>query len=123
VQADVLDGGPDNRQATVLRREHVDLIGTLTHIAKQAFNRVGGLNVPVQRLRKRIKRQEVRFVFPEASHRLWIALAIFGFEGTQLSQRFLFCCLLPDANQFGLDLAPLSSGNGSQDSVYGLRTS
>ncbi len=33
MQADVLDGRPDNREATALRREHVDLIGALSHIA------------------------------------------------------------------------------------------
>ena len=69
----------------------------------------------LHRLRKGVKREEVLFILPQTSYRFGIALAIFGFEGTQLSQRFLFCCLLPDANQFDLDLAPLSSGDGSQD--------
>jgi hypothetical protein len=32
VQADILDRGPDNRQATVLGREDVDLISALPHI-------------------------------------------------------------------------------------------
>jgi len=61
VQADVLDGGPDDRQATGLRGEHINLIGALPHEAPQTFNRIGGLNVPVHRLRKLVKRQ--RFLF------------------------------------------------------------
>ena len=32
VQADILDRGPDNGQATGLRREHIDLVGALAHI-------------------------------------------------------------------------------------------
>ena len=33
MQADILDGGPDDGEATGHRREHVDLIGALAHIA------------------------------------------------------------------------------------------
>jgi len=32
VQANVLDRGPDNREATRLRRKHINLIGALPHI-------------------------------------------------------------------------------------------
>jgi hypothetical protein len=49
VQADILDGGPDDRQATGLRREHINLIGAVTHIAEQTLNCIGGLNVPMHR--------------------------------------------------------------------------
>ena len=61
MQADVLESRPDNGQATGLRREHVDLISALSDIAEETFNRIGGLNVPVHRLRKLVKRQ--RFLF------------------------------------------------------------
>ena len=81
VQADILDRGPDNHQATVLRGEDVDLISALPHIAEEAFNSIGGLNVPMHPLRKGIKGQEMLFVLSQASQRLWIALAILGFEG------------------------------------------
>jgi hypothetical protein len=81
VQADILDGGPDNRQATILSGEHINLIGALPHEASQAFDGVGGLNVPVHRQRKRIKRQRLLFLLSQAPHRFWIAFAIFGFEG------------------------------------------
>ena len=52
VQADILDGGPDNRQATALSDEDIYLIGALMHEAPQAFNGIGGLNVPVPGGRK-----------------------------------------------------------------------
>ena len=55
VQADILDGGPDDRQATRLRREHINLIGALAHITEQTLNRIGRLNVSVHALRKGIK--------------------------------------------------------------------
>ncbi len=54
MQVDILDGGPDNRQATALGGKDIDLIGALAHIAEQAFNGIRGLNVPVQPLRKGI---------------------------------------------------------------------
>lgn len=38
VQADILDRGPDNRQATGLGREDIDLIRPLSHIAEETFN-------------------------------------------------------------------------------------
>jgi hypothetical protein len=69
VQADILDSGPDDRQATGLRREHINLISALTHIAEQTFNGIRALKMSVHRLRKPIKRQEVLFVLSQASHR------------------------------------------------------
>jgi hypothetical protein len=47
VQTDILDSCPDNGEATRLCGEHVDLIGALAHIAEEALNSVGGLNVSV----------------------------------------------------------------------------
>ncbi len=44
VQANVLDGGPDNRETTGLRREDVDLIRALSHIAEETLNGIGRLN-------------------------------------------------------------------------------
>jgi len=61
MQADILDRGPDNRKATGLGRKHVNLVGALAHIAEEALNGIGGLNVPVHGLRKRIKCQQVLF--------------------------------------------------------------
>jgi hypothetical protein len=81
VQANILDGGPDDRQTTGLRREHINLIGALTHIAEQTLNRIGRLNVSVHGGRKGKKGQEVLFILSQAANCLWIALRVFSFEG------------------------------------------
>ncbi len=78
MQADILDGGPDNCQATGLGREHINLIRTLPDITKQAFNGIGRLNVPTHTLRKRVKRERLLFLLSQASYCLWIALTVFG---------------------------------------------
>ncbi len=70
VQTNALDGCPDNRQTTNLRREQINLIGALAYITEQALNGIGALNVSAHRGRERIKRQEVLFVLSQASHRL-----------------------------------------------------
>ena len=115
VQADILDGGPDNRQATVLGREDVNLIGALPYIAKQTFNGIGGPNMPVHALRKLVKREGLLFLLSQASDRLWIALAVFGFEGHQLDHGLLFGWLSPDPSEFGCHLSALSAGDSVQD--------
>ena len=115
MQTDVLDGGPDNCQATRFCGEDVNLISALPNIAKQAFNSIRRLNVSVHGRRKLVKRQQVLFIFSQTSHRLWIAFAVFGFEGRQLGHCFLFAGLVPDPNEFGLYLSALASGDGIQD--------
>jgi len=47
VQANVLDGGPNNGQATVLGGEDVNLIGALPDIAKETLDGIGALNMPM----------------------------------------------------------------------------
>jgi len=78
VQANVLDRGPDNRQATGLGCEDVNLIGALSHIAKETFDGVGRLHVTMHHLRKRIKCQEMLLVLSQTSYRFGIALSILG---------------------------------------------
>jgi hypothetical protein len=78
VQVDILNGRPDDAQATGLRREDIDLIGALPHETPQALNGVRGLNVAVHSLRKGIKGQEVLLILSQASHRFGIALSILG---------------------------------------------
>lgn len=112
VQADILDCCPDDCQATRFCGEDVDLIGALPHIAEEAFNGVGRLNVPVHSGKKIIKRQCSLFLLRQASHSFWIALAVSGFEGHQVGQGLLFCRLIPDPSEFGCHLSALSSGNG-----------
>ena len=123
MQADILDGGPNDGQATGLRREHVDLISPLAHIAEKTFNGVGRLNVPVHGSREGIKRERLLFLLSQASDRLWIALAVFGFEGRQVNECLLFGGLSPDPSEFGCHFSALSAGDSVQDIVYGLRTS
>ena len=78
MQADVLNRCPDNGETTGLGCEDVDLIGTLPYIAEETLDRIGGLNVPMHRCGKRIKRQEVLFVLSQAAHCFGIALSILG---------------------------------------------
>ena len=78
MKTDILHRGPDNRQATGLGREDVNLVGALSHIAKETFDGVGRLNVTMHDLRKRIKRQEMCFVLSQAAHRFGIAHRILG---------------------------------------------
>lgn len=68
MQTDILDGRPDNGQTPGLRREGVNLIGTLPHIAEETFESIGGLNVSVYALRERIKREGLLFFLGQASH-------------------------------------------------------
>jgi len=78
VQANVLDGGPHNGQATVLGGEDVNLIGALPDIAKETLDGIGALNMPMHGHRKGVKRQGLLFLFSQASDRFGIAFAIFG---------------------------------------------
>ena len=54
VQTDILHRCPDDGEATGFRREHINLIGALPHIAEQTFNGIRALNISVHRLRKPI---------------------------------------------------------------------
>ena len=121
MQADVLHSRPNNREATGLRGEHVDLISPLPHITEETLNSIGGLNVPMHALRKLVKREGLLFFLSQTSHRFWIALALLGFEGRQLDQCLLFGWLIPDADEFSLDVAPLSSRDGIEDVALLMR--
>ncbi len=62
-QANILHHGPDDRHTTGFRREDINLIGALPHIAKQAFNRIGAANVAMHDGWKGIKGQHMLFIF------------------------------------------------------------
>ncbi len=81
MQVDILDRGPDNGETTGLGREGTNRIGALAHIVEETLNGIGALNVPMHLGREIIKRQRFPFLLRQASHSLWIALTIFGFEG------------------------------------------
>ena len=77
-QVDILHHGPDDCQTRRLCRKSVNLIGALPHIAKEAFNRIGRANVTMHDRWKRIKRQQMLFIFHQAAHCFSVALAILG---------------------------------------------
>ena len=62
MQADILDRCPDNRQATGLRCEHINLMCALPHITEQTFDSIGRLNISVHGRWEFVKRQQVLFV-------------------------------------------------------------
>jgi hypothetical protein len=80
VQADVLDHGPDNHEATGLGCEHVDLIGALPQEAPQTLNGIGRLNVPMHAGRELVKRQALLFFLSQTSHGLGIAWYAFSYR-------------------------------------------
>ena len=55
-------------------REHVNLVGTLTHEAPETFDGVGGSNIPVHSLWKLVKGESLVFFLAQTPHRLGIAL-------------------------------------------------
>jgi hypothetical protein len=112
MQTDILNGCPDNGEATGLRRKHINLIRPLPHIAEEAFDGIGGLNVSMHALREVVKRQEVPFIFRQASYRFGIPLSVLRFEGGQVEECLRLRRLLPDPSQFSLDITTLSSRNG-----------
>jgi hypothetical protein len=61
-QTNILDRGPDNREATGLGGEDINLIGALAHIAEETLDGIGRLNVSVHGGREFVKRQEVLFI-------------------------------------------------------------
>ncbi len=99
----------------VSKVQDIYLISALSHIAEETFDRIRALNIPMDGGRELVKRQEMRFILPQAAHRFWIALAVFGFEGRQLGDGLLLVRLFPDANQFGLHIPTFSPGDGVED--------
>jgi hypothetical protein len=66
MKANILHDRPHNRQTTHLSGKGINLIGALSDIAKKAFDGIGGLNVAMHALWKRIKRQEMLFILRSA---------------------------------------------------------
>lgn len=85
-QVNILHYGPDDGQTTGFRREGVNLIGALSHIAKEALDGVGRANVAMHDRWERIKRQKMLFIFTEAADGFGIALLVFGLKGCQIPE-------------------------------------
>ena len=55
-----------NGQTTHLGGKAINLIGALSNIAEEALDGIGGLNVAMHALWKRVKRQEMLFILRSA---------------------------------------------------------
>src|SRR6266581_1340304 len=77
-QADILHDGPDDGQTTGFRRKGVNLSVRPRTLLNKLRVRVGAPDVAVHDWRESIKRQEMLFIFEQATHRLGIALLVFG---------------------------------------------
>src|SRR5579884_3581794 len=71
---------PHNSQTTSFCGEGVNLIGALSDIAKEAFDRIGRTDIPMHHLGKGIKREQMLFVLYQATDRFGIALLVLAFE-------------------------------------------
>jgi len=79
-----LHHSPDNGQTAHLRREGINLIGALSHIAEKAFDGIGRLDMTSHCRWLVIKGQKMFFILNQATYRFRIALTIFRFERIQL---------------------------------------
>lgn len=96
-QTNILHSGPYNREAGCLGCERVNLIRSLSYIAKKTFYRIGGANVAVHHLRKVVIGQKMLLVFAEAADGFWIALLVLGFECGQIEKCIFLLLLFEDA--------------------------
>ena len=80
-QMNILHRCPNDGQTTGFGREGINLIGALPDIAKEALHRVGAANVAMHQQGKRIKGQQMLFIFTETTDRFGRALLVFRFEG------------------------------------------
>src|SRR6266699_4018173 len=62
----------------VSKVQYINLIGALSHVAEEAFDRIGRLDMSVHASRELVKRQQVRLILNQTADRFWIALSILG---------------------------------------------
>ena len=116
VQTDILDRRPDDCQATRLCREHVNLIGALAHIDFPG-SRSHWWSEYADAWRQGTGKRSRGALHPQRGFAppldsvecTWLVI------GCQLCQGLLLTRLLPDANEFGLHIASLSSRDGVED--------
>ena len=92
-----------NREATGLRRECVNLICALSYVAEEALDGIGGLKMSVHALRELVKRQGLLFLLSQASHRFWVALAVFGECSRSVGPRLPVCLVDPRCQRAQLE--------------------
>jgi hypothetical protein len=63
----------------VSKVQDINLIGTLPHVAEEAFDRIGRLDMSVHASRELVKRQQVRLIlhqtadrFPDSAEHTWL---------------------------------------------------
>jgi hypothetical protein len=66
----ILHDGPHNRETRCFGCERVNLICSLSYIAKKTFNGIGGANIAVHHLGKVVIGQKMLLVFIEAAYGL-----------------------------------------------------
>jgi hypothetical protein len=79
-QTNILHDGPHNRETRCFCCEGINLIRSLSYIAKKTFNGIGGANVAVHHLREIVIDQKMLLVFTEAAYGLGIPLLVLRFE-------------------------------------------
>ena len=104
VQTDILDRCPDNREATGLRRECVNLICALSYVALRGFRWHWWFeDVGACGFRELVKRQGLLFLLSQASHRFWVALAVFGECSRSVGPRLPVCLVDPRCQRAQLE--------------------
>jgi len=98
-----LHHSPHNGEATGFCGEGVNLIGSLSHIAKETFHRIGGTDGAMHHLRKVVKCEEMFFIFHQASYRFRVAFLVFALKRRQMEQRLVFGRCFPNPGQFCRD--------------------
>ena len=69
VETDILHNRPHKGQTTHLRREGINLIRPLPHIAEEAFDGIGRLDVTIHDRWKGVKSEQMLFILHQAAHR------------------------------------------------------
>src|SRR5450432_1406048 len=95
-QTNILHNSPYNRDAGCFGCEGVNLIRSLSYIAKKTFNRIGGANVTVHHLWKVVIGQKMFLVFTKAANGFRIAFLVLGLERSQIEKCIFFLLLFED---------------------------
>jgi hypothetical protein len=97
VKTDILHHSPDNGETAHLRREGINLIATLSHMAEKAFDGIGRLNMTRHGRGKGIKREEMLFILSQAPYCFGVALSLLRFKRIQIDERVFLLLLVPNS--------------------------
>src|SRR5450755_773951 len=85
-QMKILHDGPHNRETGCFCGKGINLIRSLSDIAKKTFNGIGGANIAVHHLWKVVIGQKMLLVFAEATYRFRIAFLVLCLERSQIEK-------------------------------------